>query len=431
MLKPLLFLRRTMLAGGLIVALAAQGRAQAPAGTEQANPVRGAGLSCTFDSVQQAAFRQQPGAEEQYRQFLRQATQLSTSAQARLSALPDVTVPVVVHVIHTGGTSNISDAQIHDALRLLNDDYSKRNADTANIIPAFQSRAAHVGFQFRLAKRDPNGNCTTGITRTYSPLTNVGDDQVKNLVKWDQSRYLNIWVCANVFGGLAYASLPCTGGSNDGIVVRNDHLGSIGTSVRSPKALRSLTHETAHYFGLPHIWGLSNTPGLPSNCGIDDGIADTPNTIGLNNACNLSFSPCTDASGQPILANVHNFMDYTSCPAMFTTGQRAVMRASLQMGCRSQLTTAANLLATGTNDGFVAPPCAPVVAFEPSSPSICEGGTVTFTDYSYNDAPGAARTYSWSFPGGSPATSSLPSPTVTYATGGLYGATLSLTSTPG
>jgi PKD repeat protein len=425
MLKHLLFLRLAVLGGGLMVALATFGQAQAPAGTERATP----GLVCGFDHEQQVAFRQQPGAQARYEQFLQDVARVSSTEQARGQSLPDVTVPVVVHIIHTGGASNISDAQVHDALRILNEDFSKRNADTASIIPAFQSRIANVGFQFRLAQRDPNGNCTTGITRTYSPLTNIGDNQVKSLIVWNQSRYLNIWICANANGAAGYATSPCFGGPNDGIVIRNDRFGTIGTGLNSTRT-RAVTHETGHYFGLQHTWGPTDNPGLPSNCTTDDGIADTPNTIGINN-CNLSFSPCTDASGQPILANVQNYMEYSGCLSMFTTGQRAVMRASLQLGCRAQLTTAANLLATGTNDGFAGGPCAPVVAFEPSVSSTCEGGTVTFADYSYNDQTGSTRAYSWSFPGGTPATSTLPNPTVTYPTPGHYGATLTVTSTPG
>jgi hypothetical protein len=418
MLKRLLSLRLAMLAIGIAIFLATPGRAQAPASP---------GLHCGFESVQQA----EPSAQAQYQQLLREAARLSADP-ARLQALPDVTVPVVVHVIHTGGANNISDAQIHDALRILNDDFSKRNADTSTVIVPFQSRIANIGFQFRLAKRDPNGNCTTGITRTYSILTNIGDNQMKSLIVWPVNKYLNIWVssAANGFGG-GYAYGPCSAQPNPGVVLKNIYFGSIGTSTSSNVASRMLTHEVGHYFGLPHTWGPNDNSGLPSNCGIDDGIADTPNTIGSQYNCNLAFSPCTDASGQPILANVQNYMDYSPCAVMFTTGQRAVMRAGLQLACRAQLTTAANLLATGTNDGFVGGPCGPVAAFEPSSPSTCEGSTVTFTDYSYNDPPGAARTYSWTFPGGTPATSTLATPAVTYLTAGQYGATLTVTSTPG
>jgi PKD repeat protein len=431
MFKSLPSLRAALLSGSFFMAVASPVAAQTPAGVSRAYPEHRSGFRCAFDSAQQAAFARQPGAEARYRNFLQEATHLSAADQARLLAAPDVTVPVVMHIIHTGGTDNISDAQVNDAMRIINEDFSKRNRDTADVIIPFQSRYANVGFKFRLAKLDPNGNCTTGITRTYSTDTNIGDDRVKTDA-WDQNRYLNIWICTNANGAGGYAYLPCTGGGGDGIVIRAAQFGSIGQSGGSNAAVRSLTHEIGHFFGLPHTWGGSNTPGLASNCGIDDGIADTPNTIGIQGGCNLTFSPCTDAAGRPILSNVQNYMDYASCTRMFTTDQRSVMRASLQLGCRAQMTTLANLLATGTNDGFGGGPCAPVVTFRPSATKICEGNTITFNDYSYNaDLTAAGTVYSWSFPGGTPATSSQRNPTVTYATGGVYDVTLTITSAGG
>jgi PKD repeat protein len=406
--------------------------AQTPAGIAREYPEHRTGFRCAFDSVQQAAFARQPGSAAAYRTFLESVARMSASAQARLLAAPDVTVPVVIHIIHTGGSSNISDAQVEDAIRVINEDYSKTNRDTTNILATFQPIAANIGFKMKLAKKDPNGNCTTGITRTYSTDGNIGDDRVKNLILWDQAKYLNVWVCTSANGAGGYAYLPCTGGAVDGIVIRNAQFGSIGTSSGGNLSVRSLTHEIGHYFGLPHTWGGSNTPGLPSNCGIDDGIADTPNTTGSQTGCSspygtgtvlTSFNPCGP------LANVQNYMDYSSCTCMFTLGQRAVMRASLQLSCRQVLTSTANLLATGTNDGYVAPNCAPVIAFQPSATTVCAGSTVTFIDYSYNaNVAAPTTTYAWQFPGGTPSTSSLRNPVVTYATGGLYNVTLTITA---
>ncbi|MBF9220381.1 M43 family zinc metalloprotease [Hymenobacter ruricola] len=429
MLKLLRNARRWLLGAGAALALGLPAAAQTPAGLTRSYPEHRTGFRCAFDSAQQAAFARQPGAAAAYQSFLRQVAAMPAAARAQLLAAPDVTVPVVMHIIHNGGSSNISDAQVYDAVRVINEDYSKTNPDTADVIPFFRPRYANIGFRMRLARLDPNGNCTTGITRTYSTDTNIGDDRVKSLITWDQSRYLNIWICVNANGAGGYAYLPCTGGTGDGIVIRNAQFGSIGTSGGSNLAVRSLTHEIGHYFGLPHTWGGSNTPGLPANCGIDDGIVDTPNTIGQQNGCNLAFSPCTDpATGQPILANVQNYMDYSTCTRMFTTGQRAVMRASLALGCRQQLTSPANLLATGTNDGFVGGPCAPVVAFLPAATVICEGTTVSFDDYSYNaDANSPGTTYAWQFPGGQPSTSNQRNPAITYPTGGIYDVTLTVT----
>ena len=432
MLKLLRKFRNILLSIGAASTLGlGSASAQTPEGVSRKYPEHKTGFRCAFDSVQQAAFARQPGAAAAYRAFLLGVANMPATEQARLLAAPDVTVPVVVHIIHTGGSNNISDAQVEDAIRVINEDFSKSNRDTVAILPAFQPIAANIGFQMKLARKDPNGTCTTGITRTYSADGNIGDDRVKDLIKWDQSKYLNIWVCTNANGAGGYAYLPCSGGTVDGIVIRNAQFGSIGTSCGANLCIRSLTHEIGHYFGLPHTWGGSNTPGLASNCGIDDGIADTPNTIGSQSGCSTaygtgtvltSFNPCGP------LANVQNYMDYSSCTNMFTLGQRVVMRASLQQNCRQVLTSTANLLATGTNDGYVAPNCAPLVAFEPSTTSVCEGAAITFTDYSYNaNVASPTAIYAWQFPGGTPGTSGLRNPVVTYPTGGTYDVTLTVT----
>ncbi|WP_052695142.1 M43 family zinc metalloprotease [Hymenobacter sp. AT01-02] len=273
----------------LLLGLLVKGPVQAQ---RNLHPEHRSGYGCAFDSVQQAEFARNPGAARDYQNFLLQVASLSASDRARLLAQPDVTVPVVVHVIHTGGTDDISDAQVANAIQLLNLDFSKTNPDTADVLTDFQPIYANVGFRFRLATRDPTGSCTTGITRTYSTLTNVGDNTVKNLIRWDPNRYLNIWVVSTANGAGGYAFLPCPSATLDGIVIRSAQFGSIGRSCGSNFCFRSLTHEVGHYFGLRHTWGGSNTPGLASNCSIDDGIADTPNTIGSNLDCNLAFSPC-------------------------------------------------------------------------------------------------------------------------------------------
>ncbi len=66
----------------------------------------------------------------------------------------------------------------------------------------------------------------------------------------------------------------------------------------------------------------------------------------------------------------------------------------------------------------------PKPSFTLSSPSICPGGTMTFT----NTSEHYPTSYSWSFPGGSPATSTAANPTVTYAAAGTYNVTLTATN---
>jgi hypothetical protein len=257
------------------------------------------GLRCAADSMQHLEWQRNPAAAQEYRDFLRGVAMMSAAEQARLLANPDVTVPVVVHIIHQGDASNISDAQVDDAIRVLNEDFSKTNPDVGDIIPEFQSIHADIGFRFRLAKRDPSGNCTTGITRTFSTLTGAAGNNVKDLIRWDPSRYLNIWVVETIASGAGgYAYVPCASTAVDGIVIRNEQFGSIGRSCGTNFCKRSLTHEAGHHFGLPHAWGSSNTPGLPTNCGSDDGIADTPNTTGVpsQDCPATTFRPCNPGS---------------------------------------------------------------------------------------------------------------------------------------
>ncbi|CAN5401951.1 hypothetical protein BH09BAC1_BH09BAC1_09060 [soil metagenome] len=68
----------------------------------------------------------------------------------------------------------------------------------------------------------------------------------------------------------------------------------------------------------------------------------------------------------------------------------------------------------------------PDATFTANTTAICAGGTVAFTNTSTN-----ATSYSWSFPGGNPATSTATSPTVTYATSGTYNVVLVATGANG
>ena len=70
---------------------------------------------------------------------------------------------------------------------------------------------------------------------------------------------------------------------------------------------------------------------------------------------------------------------------------------------------------------------APVANFSGSPTTICEGSTVSFTDLSTN----SPTSWSWSFPGGTPSTSTAQNPTVTYNTAGTYNVTLTATNASG
>jgi PKD repeat protein len=82
---------------------------------------------------------------------------------------------------------------------------------------------------------------------------------------------------------------------------------------------------------------------------------------------------------------------------------------------------------TKTNYITVTAPQAPVAAFTGSPTSVAVGGSVTFTDQSTN----TPTSWAWTFEGGTPATSTVKNPVVTYSTAGTYDVTLIATNAQG
>jgi PKD repeat protein len=68
--------------------------------------------------------------------------------------------------------------------------------------------------------------------------------------------------------------------------------------------------------------------------------------------------------------------------------------------------------------------CAPLATFSANPTHLCAGDTVVFTDLSQ----GGPTSWSWSFPGGNPANSTLQNPHVIYSTPGTYNVSLTITS---
>jgi len=330
-------------------------------------------------------------------------------------------IPIVFHIIHNYGPENISDAQVYDQLRILNEDFRKLSYDTASIVNVFKPIAADCEIEFRLATLDPNGNCTTGIDRIASLLTYNADDNSK-LDPWPSNQYLNVWVVSDLgsSGAAAYAYYPGTAPAGaDGVIAINGYIGSIGTGTLGRS--RVLTHEIGHCFNLAHVWGSTNNPGVA--CG-DDGVNDTPITMGWL-SCNLNGSICNP----PALENVQNYMEYSYCCNMFTEGQKTRMMAALNSstGGRNNLWQAANLAATGT-DGFSIALCSPVSDFNTARTFLCEGDSIVYNDLSWEGQP---TNWSWSFPGGNPASSTDSVPTIVYNVAGIYDATLTVSNATG
>ncbi|MGZ4034780.1 MAG: PKD domain-containing protein, partial [Bacteroidia bacterium] len=69
----------------------------------------------------------------------------------------------------------------------------------------------------------------------------------------------------------------------------------------------------------------------------------------------------------------------------------------------------------------------PAPDFTANSTTICPGQTINFTDLSI----GGPTSWSWSFPGGTPSTSTLQNPTITYPASGVYSVTLTVSNING
>ena len=82
---------------------------------------------------------------------------------------------------------------------------------------------------------------------------------------------------------------------------------------------------------------------------------------------------------------------------------------------------------TWESDLYISIPGPPVASFISDKTSICQGESVQFTSTS----TGTPSSYSWSFPGGIPATSSAQNPTVIYNNAGTYNVTLNVTNSIG
>ena len=345
------------------------------------------------------------------------------------------TIPVVFHILHNGGVENISQAQVLDAVDILNEDFRLLNSDANNVQPTFQGMPSDIEIEFALATKAPNGQCFGGITRTQNALSNDGSDgydQVVAIVNgndiynnaWPGDEYMNVFIVNDAGGAAGYTTNPSGWSATsmtNGIWILHDYVGSIGTGTTGKS--RALTHEVGHWLNLSHLWGPNNNPGNASSCSDDDGVDDTPRCIGVT-SCNLTANTCSNDAvdgywNTDVVDNVENFMEYSYCSKMFTNDQRSRMRAAITSNIRNNLWQPSNLNSTGANTT----PTACVAQFIVDRQVVCAGDDLVFTDDSYSNI----SSWNWSFQGGSPSSTTFQNPQVNYANPGQYDVTLTVT----
>ena len=323
---------------------------------------------CAFDQIleqkqqDESFLRRQADFERYVREFA------ENRAQARNTGT--VTIPCVVHIVHTGqavGTQDVdnsndgtdganpNDAQINSAISNMNDAF-KHTGPYASL----NGYTAALDVNFVLAKTAPDGSATTGINRYDvsgeswgAQFANEGMDAgmtpgvphatITAGRYWPPMDYMNIWIVheiENATTTLGFAAFPNSNdGSTDNMVMlasafgydpENDdgYLLDSGTNLNG-----TANHETGHYLNLYHTFqgdgGGANCPGN-TTCGTDSDCCDDIPPHKRSSGCPADNSTGNDCTGGPN-SYIHNFMDYAddACFHGFSEDQKTRMNAAL------------------------------------------------------------------------------------------------------
>jgi hypothetical protein len=225
-------------------------------------------------------------------------------------------LPIVYWVVMRNATDTlVTRAQLDTATAWLNRDF----ANNAGF-------AAPTGMSFAPAKRDPNGNATSGvkyvdgsILPAYSQYgvgvttnsTGFAASEFANYFTWDHNRYINIYIVDSIYNGYGGITISSPLYFYEGIFIVASEI---------PRNMHSLAHEMGHYFDLRHTFEGSSGYNCPSNnnCATDgDRICDTPPHRSIDA---FLTTPCY--SGSDVLNSLQNFMSYGSTKNRFTAGQK-------------------------------------------------------------------------------------------------------------
>jgi hypothetical protein len=232
-----------------------------------------------------------------------------------------IRIPVVVHIIqHSNGAGNIPDSQVDNQIDILNEDFQALAGSNGG-------NGSDANIEFFLADRDPQGNPTTGITRSTNNTWFNDGGQYYNTLAWDTNEYLNIYTNA-AGGALGYVpTLPqfgIVGSKADRVVILWSSFGRNAPIGPPYNQGRTTTHEVGHYLGLYHTF--QGGCAAASNCyNNGDVICDT-------NPDGTSHFGCPNTNSCSSPDPVDNYMEYTDdlCMERFTAEQINRMRCTIE-----------------------------------------------------------------------------------------------------
>ncbi|MBO9636378.1 MAG: hypothetical protein J7578_24965, partial [Chitinophagaceae bacterium] len=375
---------------------------------------------CGFDHLHNQLLERSPAfretvsqANEKIRSWIqqKQATdRLTTNGRVINGAETIYEIPVVIHVMHTGGIIgtqyNPADAQLTNMIDYLNQSFQATWAGYSSATTG----GTRVPFRFVLAQRAPDCTPTTGIIRVnagavpdYSSFgirsqttTGAIEEDLKALSVWPSNQYYNIWIVNRIDGKDGYAGTvgPFVAGYAYFPGAPNRLDGTIMLASQAIAGQSTLPHEMGHAFNLYHTFrdASGSTCALNTDCSSQgDMVCDTdPVNEDAFFTCPMAASnnPCT---GNPWNGQQFNFMHYTSCADQrFTPGQRDRMIAAVNTVRGGLLTSAA---------------LRPVPATQVRTAG-CEPTSITFNGNGFDMGPVRIRfntlddstnSYSWDF----------------------------------
>ena len=230
-------------------------------------------------------------------------------------------IPVNFHVIYSGTTGNLTDAQLDAQIVVMNNNFAGKDYNGNPV-----AGAANTGYSF--FRNSVTRDNATGSKKGWWQMTpgSNGERNAKAARVNNPTGSLNFYTCKPGQNLLGWATFPSSLAGNptmDGVVI---HYASFPNGTLAPYNLGgTATHEVGHWVGLYHTF--QGGCGTTSCTTTGDLVCDTPAQSTATSGCPSGKDTCADTGVDPI----HNYMDYSydACYTNFTAGQD--VRADIQM----------------------------------------------------------------------------------------------------